>query len=252
METAIVEDRPAAGLRDAVENATGRGARVGLLDTGVQSGVPGWSCPARAHYEVEPRGRGFVVVEKNAGVDRVGHGTACADILATHAPGAELHSVRVLGESHRDLAAKLVAGFAFAVERGWEIIAIGAGTASIAARDELFAIAGEAERRGLLAIAACDNRAERADFPAGLPNVVGVEMGWFARPLAFRFRPEATVEAEALGVYVEAMRPDGRRAFHTGNSFACPHLAAVAARLRERVAGMDAVAFREALALLGA
>lgn len=231
--------------RALLRNATGRGVRVGLLDTGVDSRHPDLAGRITANYEAlvdVPEGR---VVPREFGDDPHAHGTACAGILARLAPDAEIHSVQVIGNHPRDTPLKLVAGFRFAVEQRWDVINISAGTGK--PHPELARLADAAWEAGLIVIAAKDNRPGVTGYPAALPNVLAVDMEHFPDPLDFRYDPQAEVEIEASGIYIEAPVAGGGRKYYTGSSFAAPHLAAVVARLKEACPELDGARIREVL-----
>jgi len=232
----------------ALRTGTGRGVRVGLLDTGVDSRHPALAGKMAGNYEAlvdVPQGR---VLAREDGEDPNEHGTACAGILTRLAPGAEIHSVQIIGDHPRDSPLKLIAGFRFAVEQGWDVINISAGSGT--PHPELRELSEAAWKAGLIVIAAKDNRPEVVGYPAAFPNVLAVDMEHFSQPFAFTFDPRADVEVEASGVYIDAPRAGGGRQFFTGSSFAAPHLAAIAARLREVVPELDGDRFRLALGQL--
>ena len=95
----------------AAVGARGDGVKVAVVDSGVDAahprvrGVAGWV--AFEVDEATPE-RYRVVVEPHE--DLVGHGTACAAIIRTIAPDAEIHSVRVLGTNLKGRGTLLRAG----------------------------------------------------------------------------------------------------------------------------------------------
>jgi subtilisin family serine protease len=228
-----------------VRERTGRGVRIGLLDTGVDSRHLDLAGRIKGNYEARidvPQGR---VVACGHGEDHNEHGTACAGILARLAPGAEIHSVQVIGAHPRDTPLKLLAGFRFAVAHRWDIINVSAGMGT--PRPELRELADAAWTAGLIVIAAKDNRPGVVGYPAAFPNVLAVDMEHFADPLSFRFVERAEVEVEASGIYIDAPRAGGGRQYFTGSSFAAPHLAAIAARLKEHFPELNGESLRTAL-----
>lgn len=241
----ILPATPEARWRLKLRTGTGRGVRIGLLDTGVADRIPELVGVIRSHHTVADSGR---VVANWRGDDAIGHGTACAWIAHQLAPEAEFHSVRVIGRSPRERGEKLLAALDFAISRGWDVINLSLGTTGF--RDELAELAERAEARGIVLVAAANNSPDRQSFPAALPGVIGVDAAWFPDPLDFRYDPSKPVEVEALGVYVRAPRPDGSWFHFTGSSFACPLVAGIAARLREPGTGVDR--FREQLQALSA
>lgn len=79
----------------AFAGATGAGVRVAVIDSGVDTSHPQVGRVAGA-VRIEESPGGLVAVGGDH-EDLVGHGTACAAIIRSLAPHAELYSVRVLG-----------------------------------------------------------------------------------------------------------------------------------------------------------
>lgn len=236
-------------LGELLLSGTGKGVRIGLLDSGVASGLPDFNGRVVANYEVlEDRYSGTKIVSLEKGVDVVEHGTACAYIIHQHAPDAEIHSVRVIGQSYNATTGKLLAALEFAVEQEWDILNLSLGTE--ASYERIARLADKAYYRGQIWVAAKDNKRSKIGFPAGLASVVGVDMDYFADPVAFRFYPGRETEVDACGVYVEAPTSDGGRQQFTGTSFACPQVTGIAARLRENFPELTPFQFKTALAAL--
>ena len=97
---ALQSSWPVAITRDwAYGDSTGAGAKVCILDSGVEAGHPKVgevqsAVVVTAGEDGEPR-----IDPDNEG-DVCGHGTACAGIVRALAPQAEIHSVRVLGPGY--------------------------------------------------------------------------------------------------------------------------------------------------------
>ena len=239
----------AENIRRQLASGRGRGVSIGILDTGVASTLRSMRGIVASHHEVELNEAGEIEITRSgASEDSLGHGTACAWILHNLAPRAKLHNVKIIGHSPTGTDRKLVAGLRFAIEQGWDILNVSAGTET--SREELEDLTRLAANRGTLIIAAKDNHPEKTGFPASLPSVIGVDMDHFDDPLSFRYFPGRDIEVEAHGVYVEAPRPSGGMRAYTGTSFACPHVSAIAARLREKAPDMDVAGFRAALSAL--
>src|SRR5688572_8202594 len=75
---------------------TGRGVRVGVVDSGIDATHPALEGKVKTQVEaIAEQGR-WTFPASNSG-DSAGHGTACAGIITTLAPDVELHSIKVLG-----------------------------------------------------------------------------------------------------------------------------------------------------------
>lgn len=238
-------ETPVGRWQRQLRENTGRGVKIGILDTGVADRLAILRGAIRTHHTVADNGR---LVRNWQGDDVLGHGTACAWVLKNLVPDAELHQVRIFGRSLREPGEKLLAGLDFAIDQGWDIINVSLGTAGF--RDELFDLAARAADRGIVIVAAAHNEAGRRSFPAELPNVIGVDAAFFDSPLGFRYQPDRPIEVEANGIYVRAPWPNGRFSHFTGSSFACPHLSAIVARLGQGRTGEIAVRLRTQLEAL--
>ena len=225
--------------------ATGAGVGIGLIDTGVDSLHPDLRGRIASHHEAQMGYCEAFVDEVADGRDPNSHGTACAGIIARLSPGASIHSVKVIGDHPRDAPEKLIAGLQFAISKGWPIVNISAGISH--PNEALRETVEQAVSDGIILIAAKDNRPGKIGFPAAYPGVLGVDMDYFPDPLTWRYHPGAEVEVEASGVYIHAPQAGGGQQFYTGTSFASPHVAAIAARLKELVPDLDLQDFREFL-----
>lgn len=228
-----------------LRRATGKGISIALIDTGVDSLHPDLSGRLAGHYEAQMGYLDAFVDQVTHGRDPNAHGTACAGILARLAPGAAIHSVQVIGDHPRDVPEKLIAGLRFAVAKRWPVVNISAGISK--PNQALHDIVEQAASAGMILIAAKDNRPGQIGFPAAYPEVLAVDMDYFPDPLDWRYHPGTKVEVEASGVYIDAPRAGGGHQSYTGSSFASPHVAAIAARLRELVPDLDLAGFREFL-----
>lgn len=236
-------------LRECLRTGTGKGVKIGILDSGVASDLPELNGRVVSNHEViERRGARAQVVALDKGHDVIEHGTACAYIIHKHAPDAELHSVRVIGASHSSTSQKLLAALEFAVEQGWDILNLSLGTEL--SYEQLSRLADRAYYQGKIWVAAKDNKRNKVGYPAGLASVIGVDMDWFEDPMSFRFYPGKVTEVEACGVYVDAPTSKGGWQQFTGTSFACPQVAGIAARLREHFPDLTPFQLKTALATL--
>lgn len=236
-------------LRELLDSGTGKGVRVGILDSGIESRLPELDDKVAAAFDVVDEGdSGPEIIPMKRGDDLTGHGTACAYIVHQQAPDAEIYDLRVIGEGMSSTSEKLIAALEFASEQEWDILNLSLGTEKNYER--LSELADAAFYQGAIWIAAKDGKHDRANFPAAFPSVVGVDMEYFADAMEFNFFADRPIEVEASGIYVEAPGPDGGVHQFTGTSFACPQVTGIAARLREHFPGMSAAEFRIALSVL--
>jgi len=218
-------------LREAASRGTGRGVRIAILDTGVETSHPALEGSVKGTYAIEAKGTRLECVPTE-GADPVGHGTACAGIIHTWAPEAEIHSVRVLGKSATGTGEQFIYGLHWAIDRGeFDLVNLSVGTLQQRFQAALHELADHAYWKRTLLVAAAHNR-QLVSYPAHFASLIAVESGTFENALAFNYRLERPVEIEAHGAYVRAPSPGGKYQMWTGTSFACPHITAIAARLR--------------------
>ncbi len=80
-------------LRECLATGTGKGVKIGVLDSGIESDLPELNGCVKESYEVIQRGRTSAHISKlEKGEDVIDHGTACAYIIHQLAPDAELYS----------------------------------------------------------------------------------------------------------------------------------------------------------------
>jgi subtilisin family serine protease len=180
--------------------------------------------------QVETDGDDARVIPDEA-VDVVGHGTACAGIIHRLAPAAKLVSVRVLGSDNRARGAAFAAGLEWAVARGAAVINLSLSSRSEAMFGTFHELADRAYFAGTLLVCAANNVAI-ASYPSLFAAVVSVAAHDVRDPDVWFYNPEPPVEFGAFGLDVEVAWRDGGRIVATGNSFAAPHIAGLAARIR--------------------
>lgn len=207
--------------------ANGADIRVCVVDSGVDGQHPLVAPVDRAWEVVAADGRA-PWVEECEPQDRAGHGTSCAGIIRGIAPRASLSSVKVLGNGRSGTSAALVAGLSHAIEEGFDVINMSLSTARPEMRSRLAELCDRAYfRRCVLVVAAHNLPIE--SFPWNFASVISVAS--HAEPDAMRYYYNATppVEFCARGVQVPVASLDGGTSKNTGNSFAAPHMAGIAA-----------------------
>lgn len=235
------------GLRatgsDATQ-ATGRGIRVAVLDTGLDLEHPDFAGRAIT-------ARSFVAGE--AANDGHGHGTHCIGTAcgtAEPASGrrygvaseAEIFAGKVLGERGSGSDAGVLAGIDWAITNGCQVISLslGAGVPQVSAAYE--AVGRRALAAGALIVAAAGNNARRAvgvlgfvGMPANSPSIMAVaavDADLAIADFSAASNPVAggAVDIAGPGVAVySSWRMPQRNHTISGTSMAAPHVAGIAA-----------------------
>jgi subtilisin len=214
----------------AFGDGRGEGVTVAIVDSGVEGGHPAVSAALTRSVRVELVGEDASVVDDDA-IDVVGHGTACAGIVHALAPAAEILSVRVLGPDNRGKGAVFAAGLEWAIEAGAGIINLSLSSRSEALFGVFHDLADRAYFAGVLLVCAANNVAV-ASYPSLFAAVVSVAAHDARDPGVWFYNPRPPVEFGAYGLDVDVAWKGGGRIVATGNSFAAPHIAGYAARIR--------------------
>lgn len=226
---------------------TGAGIRIAILDTGIDLDHPDFQGRAITT-------RSFVPGETVA--DGQGHGTHCAGTAAGPlargdrprygvAPEAELFVGKVLSDAGSGTEIDILAGMAWAVEMGCEVISMSLGRSVRVGEEptiEYERIARRALEAGSLIVAAAGNDSSRefgmiapVGEPANSPSILAVAavdgLGAVARFSCGGINPdggEVDLAGPGVDVLSSVPRPRLYRAL-SGTSMACPHVAGLAA-----------------------
>lgn len=236
-------------IRANLSGQTGRGVKVAVLDTGVDTDHPDLTgCLEETASFVEGQS-----VE-----DGKGHGTHCIGTVAGPARPAQGPRYGVADEA-RVLAGKvlnnagigadgqILAGIAWAVSHGARVISMSFG--SPVARGELFSqtyeeVAQRALDAGVLMVAAAGNESQRpgdveaVDSPANCPSILAVAAvdralatAWFSCGALNGQGGEINIAGP--GVDVLSAVPNGGLGLKSGTSMATPHVAGALALIAQ-------------------
>jgi subtilisin family serine protease len=200
---------------------------VCIVDSGVEAGHPLVGHVASARAVVRAEDGSVEIVEDELG-DVVGHGTACAGIVRSLAPDCRLHSVRVLGAGNSGAGDLILAGLRQAIDAGHRVINLSLSTTKRRFAEELHELADAAYFKGTVIVASAHNLPVDS-YPWRFAAVISVGSHERADPLAWYANPDPPVELFARGVDVEVAWLGGGTLRCTGNSFAAPHVAGIAA-----------------------
>lgn len=211
----------------AFEGSTGRGVTVAIIDSGLEVGHPALLGRVVESVAVEMRD-GDPQVVADDGQDLYGHATACGGIVLGLAPEAELVSVRVLGADLRGKGVAFLAGLEWAIERGVQVANLSLSSKSEALFGAFHEVADQAAFRGVALVSAANN-VRAASYPSLFSSVLSVAAHAEPDPWCWYVNPAPPVEFGAWGVDVPIAWKDGGSTVATGNSFAAPHVAGLAA-----------------------
>lgn len=211
--------------------ATGAGVKVAVIDSGIDAEHPRVGHLAGSvAFELDPEEDSGYRVLEGAHEDLVGHGTACAGIIRSLAPDAEIYSVRVLGSNLKGRGALFVAGVRWAVEAGMHVANLSLSTGSDRWFGQLHDLADDAYFKRVLLICAANN-VPGPTYPSQYASVISVAAREGSDPYAIAYNPHPPVEFGAIGIEVDVAWTGGTSITATGNSFATPHVTGLVARM---------------------
>ena len=234
----LVSTGPIADLTPewAFGGSTGKGVRVAVVDSGVE----------HDHPALEDCVRGGIIVEYDADaenlvryetdnppIDLAGHGTACAGIIHSIAPEAEIYSVRVLGKDMRGRAIQFAGGLDWAIENGMQVVNLSLSTS----KEEYFGLfhdlADQAYFKNVNVVSAVNN-VPAPSYPSQYSSVISVAAHDGHDPFTYYYNPSPPVEFGAPGIDIEVAWNNKQYLTSTGNSFAAPHITGIVALIRAK------------------
>lgn len=217
-------------------NRTGQGIRVAVVDSGVEHDHPALDDCVRGGVIVEydSKAKNYHRIKADdKPVDVSGHGTACAGIIHSIAPEAEIYSVRVLGRNMGGRAIQFAAGLDWAIENDMQIVNMSLSTSL----EEFFGLfhdlADQAYFKNMSLISAVNNLPEPS-YPSLYSSVISVAAHDGKDPFTYYYNANPPVEFGAPGIDVEVAWNKGQYLTCTGNSFAAPHITGIAALIRAK------------------
>jgi subtilisin family serine protease len=237
----------ATGLPEALDWATGAGVRVGVVDSG--AAIEGRHPRIRPGWAFVGEGAGGRSPSSRDDRDRIGHGTACIEILQRLAPEVEIYPLRVFDRTLETSPETLAAALRWAVKLRLDVLNLSLGTLHMGALVPLYRACQEVQRAGTILVAATA-QGQESSLPAVFDSVIGVGAAHFANPWEFRFRAGEGVECLAQGAWSLGLSGRGQRHVF-GTSFAAPQITAIVSLLRQRYPGAGLEEIRRHLARFG-
>ncbi|MFU8842063.1 MAG: S8 family serine peptidase [Nitriliruptoraceae bacterium] len=242
-ESAVLKLPGAPTLEDlspewAWGGATGRGVRVAVIDSGIEADHPALQGCVDGSASAEFLDQdGEVVVRRGPHADGFGHGTACAAIIHSFAPEARVTSLKVLDGRLRSTGAVFHRALEWAVDEGFDVVNLSLGTVKRDWALPFYELCDRAYFAGTLLVTAANNVA-RPSFPSLFASVTSVACNLSDDPWRFHHNPEPPTEFLARGIDVEVAWRGGSTSRVTGNSYAAPHIAGLAARILSKHPGL--------------
>ncbi len=210
--------------------STGKGVRVAVIDSGIEADHPavGGTVAGSVIVEYDPHSKAQVRIVEEPSHDLFGHGTACAGIIHSLAPEAELYSIRVLGRDLTGKAMQFAGGLRWAIEHDMHVVNLSLSTSKQEFYGLFHELADKAYFKNILLVSAVNNVFE-ASYPSLYSSVLSVAATADAEPFTYYYNPAPPVEFGAPGIGVRVAWLKGSYITSTGNSFAAPYMAGLAA-----------------------
>ena len=219
-------------LDNGWRSATGRGVTVAVIDSGVDTMHPDLDGCVSRSVEARAVGKKVIFEESDSG-DSAGHGTACAGIIRGIAPDVEIVSIKVLGAGGLGDGHAFLAGLEYAVAQKCRVINLSLGTTKPQFFAPLHDLLDRAYLAGCVVVAAANNLPQPS-FPSVFSSsLISVIKSEETDPHKFGFRYGEVIELTAPGVNIRTAWLKGEHRNLTGNSFACPHISGIVAKLLE-------------------
>ena len=214
------------------EHGTGRGVRVAVVDSGIDTQHPDLKGKVRESVEAVAED-GKINFRPSTSGDQAGHGTACAGIITSIAPEVELYSVKVLGPNASGSGDMFLVGLDYAIKQKFQVINLSLGTTKRDYFAPLHDLLDRAYHAGCIIVAAANNLPYPSYPSIFSSSVVSVVKRAGDNPFNFGYRYGQVIELVAPGVEVKTTWPGGGYRQLTGNSFACPYVVGIIALLIE-------------------
>lgn len=216
--------------------STGKGVRVAVVDSGIEYDHPALDGCVRGGVVVEfdeSAPANVRIDPDDFPIDVAGHGTACAGIIHSIAPEAELYSVRVLGRNMGGRAIQFAGGLDWATDNGMQVVNLSLST-SLQQYFALFhELADNAYFRNVVLVSAVNN-IPAPSFPSLYSSVISVAAHEGQDPFSYYYNPSPPVEFGAPGIDVRVAWNNKQTLTSTGNSFAAPHIAGIVCLIRAK------------------
>jgi subtilisin family serine protease len=211
---------------------TGRGVRVAVVDSGIDTEHPDLKGKVKESVEAVAED-GRIEFRPSSSGDQAGHGTACAGIIASIAPDVDLYSVKVLGPKASGSGDMFLVGLDYAIKQKFRVINLSLGTTKRDFFAPLHDLLDRAYQAGCIVVSAANNLPYPSYPSIFSSSVVSVVKRAGGDPFNFGYRYGQVIELVAPGVEVKTTWPGGGYRQLTGNSFACPYVVGIIALIVE-------------------
>jgi len=218
----------------AWEEATGRGVRVAVIDSGIEADHEDLGGCVDVAGGVEIVGEdGDAKIVTGPHEDVFGHGTACAGIIHSIAPEATITSVRVLGPRLGSTSIQFLRALEWTVDQGFDVVNLSLGTKKREWALDFHEVCDRAYFEGIMLVTAANNIMQPS-YPSVYASVTSVACNLAKDAQRYHYNPDPPTEFLARGIDVDVAWRGGGRSSGTGNSYAAPHISGIVALIRSK------------------
>jgi subtilisin family serine protease len=227
------------GAETQWKETKGANIKVAVVDTGIDFN----------HPDLKDRikdGVNFTTSDLKDYMDRNGHGTHCAGVVAASlnnvgivgvAPEADLYAIKVLSDEGKGQVGWMVQAINWCIENGIHIMSMSLGTNQDS--KEMYDAIKRAHDKGIIIVCAAGNDSQgdsvnTIDYPAKYKETISVAAIDVKQSIGSFSSRGAEVEVSAAGVEVFSTYPNGRYAKLSGTSMATPHIAGAVALIQSK------------------
>ena len=209
-----------------LEASRGGGMHVAVIDSGLGQSLEASAVGAVIDLTGSKGG-------PQEGVDEIGHGTACMDLIARVAPEATISSIKVFGEELRAHPEVILQALDQSKELGVDAVNLSLGTLERDWEDELYAACRDLSDAGILLVSANRDPA-LCSSPAKFDCVYGVNGGRVRGKYGYFYDSDAVVQFIARGDRQRVVWKEGRKALIAASSFAAARVSGIVLLLEQR------------------
>src|SRR6266850_7802162 len=213
--------------REPFASYTGRGVRVGIIDSGVN--------PAHPHVGGVGGGTRITSGESdstNDYLDYIGHGTAVAGAIREKSPEALLYPVKVFDRALTTNIEAIVKAIDWCIENQIDVINLSLGTVNLEHRSVIETAIARAAEKGTVLVAAREMSGQPS-LPGCLRAVIGVAVDWDCPRNTYRVAGRYDDPIFVASAYPRQIPGVPRERNLNGISFAVANMTGFVARARE-------------------
>src|SRR5260370_9323162 len=223
-----------AGIRpeDLWQGSTGRGVRVAVVDSGIDTEHPALEGKIKGSVEAVPEG-GQITFKPSPSGDQAGPGTVWGGINTSIGAEGELYRVKVVGPNASGSGEMFLMGVDYAIKQKMQVVNLSLGTTKRDFWGPLHELLDRAYRDRVILVAAANNLPQASSPSIFSSSLVSVIKRAGGEPFNFGYQYGDVIELVAPGVQIETTWPGGGYRQLTGNSFAWPSITGIIRLLLE-------------------